>query len=206
HTDLLLEEAAKQSMRDGEHEDSLLWIKRSAFTVLSLVEDYSHLSRLEGGQLPLAKAPLQLNTLLKRVEQQYKAQAQHGGLTLALDLQKELPWIEGDSSALERVFTNLVSNALKFTPAGGRITISSAHRRKEVVVAVVDNGPGIAPEDLPFIFEKYRRAAAARPHKGTGLGLFIVKALVEAHDGRITAESTPGSGTRFQVALPATSG
>lgn len=202
HADLLLEEAKEQGVEDKEREDSLLWMKSSALTVLSLVENYLDLSRLEEGQRTLAQVPVRLNELLGRVRQQYKAEAQQRRIALELDLQKELPVIAGDSLALERVFANLISNALKFTPAGGIITISSASHQGEAVTTVADNGPGIAPEELPFIFDKYRRTASAGQRKGTGLGLFIVKTLVEAHSGRVEVQSALGQGTCFSVFLP----
>ena len=111
-----------------------------------------------------------------------------------------------DSTTLERVFANLVHNALKFTPETGRVVVSARPQSagaEEVLVEVRDTGPGIAPEELPFLFEKYRRAAATRKQEGTGLGLFIVKTLVEAQGGRIEVESRLGSGTCFRVLLPA---
>jgi len=205
HADLLLEEAETRGMRESEQEDSLLWIKQGALSVLSLVENYLNLSRIEAGQFTLNKIPLQLNDLLDRVGQQCRAAARQGGITLEVQLEKELPWVEGDRLALERVFANLVSNAVKFTPVGGHITISSAQHGKEVWATVADSGPGIASEELSAIFEKYRRTAATRQQPGTGLGLFIVKALMEAHGGRVTVESTLGAGSRFQVILPAAS-
>jgi len=110
--------------------------------------------------------------------------------------------IAGDPLALERVFANLMDNALRFTPELGRVRVSSAWRNSEVVVAVADTGPGVAPEEIPGLFEKYQRAAASQHRKGSGLGLFIVKALVEAHRGRVEVESTLGNGSCFSVFLP----
>jgi signal transduction histidine kinase len=104
--------------------------------------------------------------------------------------------------ALERVFANLMHNALKFTPERGRVKVSSSRQKDEVVVAVADTGLGIAPEEMPLIFEKYQRAAATQRREGTGLGLSVVKALVGAHGGRVEVESTLGRGTCFSVFLP----
>jgi signal transduction histidine kinase len=109
---------------------------------------------------------------------------------------------------LERIFANLVHNALKFTPATGQVVVS-AHQRtngaREVVVEVRDTGPGIAPEELSSLFVKYHRIAATRQQEGTGLGLFIVKTLVEAQGGQVEVESRLGQGTCFRILLPAVS-
>jgi len=200
YTEMLLDEAKEQKQAT---EDLLRGLKRGALSVRSLLANYLELSRLEAGRLILMKQPLRLNNLLRRIGQQYEAEAQRRHITLELHLQQELPEIEGDELALERILTNLVHNALKFTPACGQVTISSAHQDNEVVVAVADTGPGMVAEEIPLLFEKYRRAEKARSQEGTGLGLFIVKALVEAHGGRIEVQSTPGQGACFQVILEA---
>jgi len=166
------------------------------------VTNYLDLSKVEAGRLTLDKKPLMVNSILQRVEQQYEAEAQRSDLSLELQLAQELPVVEGDPLALERVFANLVHNALKFTPERGRVTVSSGQQDSEVVVRVADTGPGIGAEELPFIFERYRRASASRSQEGVGLGLFIVKALVEGHGGRVEVESSSGGGSCFSVFLP----
>jgi len=200
YAEMLLDQARE---REAHKEvDLLARLKSSALTVHSLVANYLDFSKIEAGHLTLTKEPLAVNSVLGQVGQQYEAEAQRRCLTLEVRLQDVLPWVKGDPLALERVFANLLSNALKFTPAGGRVRVSSAQQNGEVVVTVADTGPGIAAEDLPFLFEKYHRAAATQQHEGVGLGLFIAKALVAAHGGRIEVESTPGSGTSFAVFLP----
>jgi two-component system OmpR family sensor kinase len=119
-----------------------------------------------------------------------------------MHLQGELPLVDGDSLALERVFANLLHNALKFTPQSGQIIIRSFAQPDAVVVMIADSGPGIAHDDIASLFEKYRRAKQARTTDGAGLGLFIVKALVEAHGGQVRVESAPGQGACFSVFLP----
>ena len=188
-----------------EQEDMVRRLEVNARAALSLVANYLDLSKIEAGRLILVKKPLGLNELLSRVGQQYEAEAQRQHITLEFHLQQELPAVEGDALALERVFANLVHNALKFTPKLGRVTIRSGQQNSEVVVAVADTGPGIASEEVPFVFEKYRRAAVGQSREGVGLGLFIVKALVEAHAGRVEVESTPGQGSCFSVYLPVAS-
>jgi signal transduction histidine kinase len=117
-------------------------------------------------------------------------------------LQPKLPWVEGDPTALERILSNLVYNALKFTPSEGEVTVSSTLREGEVVIVVADTGPGLPAEEIPLLFVKYRRAVGSRRQAGLGLGLFIAKTLVERHGGRIEVESVVGSGTQFRVILP----
>ena len=104
--------------------------------------------------------------------------------------------------ALERIFANLLYNAIKFTPKQGCITLSSASRAGEVTVSVADTGPGIPAAEVPSLFEKYRRAGGVRQKEGAGLGLFIVKTFVERHGGRVEVDSTPPNGTCFRVVLP----
>jgi len=200
YTEVLLEEA-----REGdslEQEDILQRLKSNALMAISLVSNYLDLSKIEAGPLTLAKYSLGLNELLSWVEQQYEAEARQCHITLEFQLQPELPAVEEDTLALERVFANLMNNALKFTPELGRVTVSSMQQSGEVVVAVTDTGPGIAPEEVPSVFEKYRQGAASPSRQGVGLGLFIVKTLVEGHGGRVEVESTVGQGTCFSVYLP----
>jgi len=200
YTDYLLEDPGQRDAT--KREEVLPWIKSNAFTILSLVNNYLDLSRIEDKQLNLHKEPISVNDLLNRIARQYAGEARHRQITLELQLQKKPPWVEGDHLALERIFANLVYNALKFTPKQGKVTVSSAARHGEVVVTVADTGPGIPTEEIPILFGKYQRAAGARRKDGTGLGLFIVKTLVEAHHGRIEVESQLGSGTCFRIFLP----
>jgi two-component system sensor histidine kinase/response regulator len=202
YTEMLREGAREQGDRRGE--DLLNRIESSALTIHSLVSNYLDLSKIEAGQLNLAKRSLALNDILSRVGRQYESESHRRHLTLEIHLQKELPRIEGDPVALERVFANLLHNGLKFTPERGRVTIISAQQNREVMAAISDTGPGMAAAEIPLLFEKYWRAEHTKPQEGAGLGLFIVKALVEAHSGRVEVASTPGVGTCFSVFLPVT--
>jgi PAS domain S-box-containing protein len=203
--------------------DFLVRIRDNALTINSLIANYLDLARAEAGQLTLQKSTLPLSPFLKGIVEQYMGIAQRHHLTLTLELGENLPPLKADRMALERVFTNLVRNALKFTPETGRITVtarqwqhrngpngttaggtteSSSLTQQGVVVEVSDTGPGIAPDDIPLLFQKYRRTNASRNQEGTGLGLFIVKTMVEAHGGRVEVESQLGSGSCFRVILP----
>jgi two-component system phosphate regulon sensor histidine kinase PhoR len=203
YTDLLTEMAQQRGAT--EEEKILSKLHTNALTVHSLVTNYLDLSRIEARHLDLAKKPMALNDVLRQVERQYEAEARRRHLSLEMSLQEGLPAIEGNPLALERVFANLLQNALKFTPALGRVTLSSAQHDEGVVAAVTDTGPGIAPEEIPSLFEKYKRAQSSQYQEGTGLGLFIARALVEAHGGRIEVASVPGQGAQFAVVFPVAS-
>jgi PAS domain S-box-containing protein len=181
----------------------LPWIKSSGLTILSLVNNYLDLSRIEDQSSTPKCEPVGLNDLLLRIGQQYEGEAQHRKIGFELSLQPKLPWVESDPVAIDRILANLVHNALKFTPPNGKVTVSSSFRESEVVVTVADTGPGIASEEIPLLFEKYRRVTGSRRKDGLGLGLFIVKTLIERHGGRIEVDSVVGSGTQFHVILPA---
>ena len=185
-----------------EQQDIVMRMQASADTVLSLVANYLNLTKIEAGSLALSRRPLALNQLLQSIGDQYGGEAQRQGIAFEQDLAPDLPTIEADELALERAFSNLVHNAVKFTPANGRVTIRSAQKDGQIVVQVQDSGCGISPEDLPSIFQPYRRGETRQAREGTGLGLCITKTLVEAHGGRITVDSTPGRGTCFSISLP----
>ena len=203
YADILLEEATARGATASEA--MLRRLKGNVLTVHHLVTNHLDASRIETGHLALAKGPVVLNELLLQIGRQYEADAQHRHITLEFQLQEDLPVIQADGLTLERVFTNLIHNALKFTPEQGKITVSSSQPNPDVVsVAVADTGPGIPPEELGSIFEKYRQGERSGLREGTGLGLYIVQAFVNAHGGWVAVESTLGQGTRFSVYLPVT--
>jgi two-component system phosphate regulon sensor histidine kinase PhoR len=131
-----------------------------------------------------------------------EAQAQQSDISIELDVATDLPLPYVDASRIEQVLLNLLQNALNFTPSGGSVTLTAAPEDDHIVVRVQDTGIGIAPDDLPHIFERFYKADRARSSGGTGLGLAIAKHLVERHGGRIWAESQPGQGTTVSFMLP----
>jgi two-component system phosphate regulon sensor histidine kinase PhoR len=198
--EMVLEGVKAHGLKDEE--ELLERLRGSVTTIDSLVTNYLDFSRIESGALTLIKMPLVIERVLQRTRLQYEAEARRRHVRLEVDPTPDNLVVEGDMLALERIFANLVHNALKFTPAGGVIRITTTLRQNMAIITVADTGVGIAPEDRSLLFEKYRRSAAQRQREGTGLGLAIVKALVEAHKGRVEVESAPGQGSRFSIYLP----
>lgn len=169
-----------------------------------LVMDLLALARLEAGTADLQRNPVDLAALLKGVVAKFAPQAQQGQVKLCAELSGDLMLI-GDGDRLAQVFTNLVDNALKFTPSGGQVTVSARAVAGSALVNVIDNGPGIDPQDQPRIFERFYQVDKSRKGgsgRGVGLGLAIAAQIVAAHSGRIALESQPGQGATFSVSLP----
>jgi len=174
-----------------------------------LVEQLLELARWDAGQIVLAQEPVDLSQLLNSCAERMSWRAQEKGVKLTVEAES-LPPLLGDGDRLMQVFTNLLDNALTYTPPGGSVTVAAEgvegpEGRREVEVSVTDTGPGIPAQELPRIFERFYRLDKARAggRRGAGLGLAIVKEIVEAHGGRVWAESVVGLGTRFVVRLPA---
>jgi two-component system, OmpR family, phosphate regulon sensor histidine kinase PhoR len=173
--------------------------------LVQLVEELLELSRIESGEVPLARQPVEMAAVLAKAVERLRPQAEKQGLNLTLEVAPNLPPIVGDAERLERVAVNLIHNALKFTPAGGSIHVSADFVGGAVTVKVSDTGVGIAPEDLPRIFERFYKADRARGIGGTGLGLAVVKHTVEAHGGTVSVQSELGHGSTFSFSVPAAS-
>jgi PAS domain S-box-containing protein len=197
----------KGSRLDGEKgEKYLSIIKDETEKVETLVQDFLEFSRIQTGRLKLNLGPTSVDALLMDLHQVYEPKAADLGISLRLEKSDDLSTIEGDARQLRRVFTNLLDNALKFSDKPGSITVSSRQgEESNVVVTVKDEGRGIPPEELPLIFDAFHRGKAGEKIKGFGLGLASVKAIVEAHGGRVLVESEPGKGSTFNVVLPLSS-
>ncbi|CAN5649268.1 hypothetical protein BH09CHL1_BH09CHL1_20500 [soil metagenome] len=178
------------------HEESLL--------LNGLVADLQELALAEAGQLPLMRAPVELHEPILNALDAIRPQAEARDLTLDSNLPDVLPEVLVDSSRLSQILRNLLRNAVTHTPPGGRIDVRAIAANNQVEIAVHDTGHGIEPEHLPFIFDRFYRAdpARARDTGGSGLGLAVVKNLVEAHGGTITASSTINAGSTFTFTLP----
>jgi len=177
---------------------------KSAGKMLSMIEDVLDAYRLEVGLLPIDRHPCNVGSLLRGCVSDGEREAIVHGSTLVSDISSDIPCLELDGKQIGRVFANLIGNAVKFTPRRGTIHLIGRLADGALLVEVSDTGIGIPAEELPRIFNKYFRATVAQGFKGTGLGLTISKAIVEAHGGSINVESVVGKGSRFSVCLPLT--
>jgi two-component system phosphate regulon sensor histidine kinase PhoR len=167
-----------------------------------MVEELLELSRIESGQVPLRLAPTPVAELVIPPVDRLRPQAERAGLEFTVLLPPQAPPVLADADRARMVLTNLVHNALKFTPPGGSVTVAARPAGDEVVISVQDTGVGIPAEDLSRIFERFYKADRARSGGGTGLGLAIAKHVIQGHGGRIWAESVEGKGSTFYFTLP----
>jgi two-component system phosphate regulon sensor histidine kinase PhoR len=170
--------------------------------LIQLVEELLELSRIESGEVPLAVAPADIGALLSFVVERLKPQAERKRVALRIEAGEALKDIAVDAQRLERAVGNLVHNAIKFTPEGGSVKVSAAAKDGSVVIQVSDTGIGIAPEDLPRIFERFYKVDHSRASGGSGIGLAVVKHTAEAHGGSVRAESEFGRGSTFSLSIP----
>lgn len=177
-------------------------------TMTQMVEELLELSRIESGQVPLRLEETAVANLLHTAIERLKGQAKRNAITITLDLPPDLPPVLADPGRIHQVVANLLHNAIKFTPTNGTIHIS-AHADNgrfppEVVIAIQDNGSGIAEEDIARIFERFFKSdrARTRGQSGTGLGLAISRHIVQAHNGRIWVKSKEKKGSTFTFTLP----
>lgn len=168
-----------------------------------LIDDLKTISLAEAGELPLTIQAVSADIILKRTANAYRVQAERAQIELLTEIAPGLPNIEIDVERMMQVLGNLMSNALRYTPAGGQIILAADQSGEKVRIRVTDNGAGIAPEELPYVFERSFRGDKARQQQNgeTGLGLAIAKSLVEAQGGQIHVESRPGEGTKFTILL-----
>jgi signal transduction histidine kinase len=171
--------------------------------LLALINDILDLSKVEAGQVELEIAPFSLRDALERGVVMVREWATRDGVSVAFVADPDADVVEGDERRIRQVIFNLISNAVKFTPAGGAIDVDSSRVNGEVRVAVSDTGPGVAPGDRERIFDEFQQAEAGLDQReGTGLGLAVSKRLVELHGGRIWVESELGKGSTFVFTLP----
>jgi len=188
-------------------DDQKKWLGKVVETVrqlVSLVNDFLDVSKLEAGHIDLNLEPIAVEELFDAVLDNYQIVAKDREILLRKKVGATPQPIRGDRRRLEQVLGNLVSNALKFTPADGAVELGADWSHTETTVWVKDTGIGIAPEEIGNLFEKYKQTASGRTseHKGTGLGLAICKMIVQAHGGKIWAESRPDEGAKFAFTLP----
>jgi signal transduction histidine kinase len=199
YVDLMLED------EDDEQKRGYLGIvERNAQRLLKLVSDLLFSAQLQGGRLEFERSEVDLHRLVLQSVESARPRAEAAGIELVLDAEA-VPSVDGEAVRLAQLLDNLVSNAIKFTPGGGRVSVHLSPRDGLVRFEISDTGIGIPEDERERLFERFFRSQTAleRQIQGTGLGLYISKAIVEAHGGRIGVQSEPGEGTTFVVELPA---
>ena len=166
--------------------------------LLTLIDHMLDSARLQSGNMSMDFQPVRLDALLKDVVLRVKGRRQNLDIILNLT---PVPPIKADAVRLAQIFDNLFDNAIKYAP-GSTVTISLQKKDNWQIISFSDLGPGIPPEHIPFLFERFYRVPGKFSKSGTGLGLFICKQLVQAHHGRISIKTTPGKGTAFRIELP----
>ncbi len=197
----LLIRSIRKGQLGGFEERSAEAIVSGARRMNSMIQDLVDSARMESGQLRLHRDALDLGPLLRTLLEQLDGVLEVD--RIRVEAPAELPPVLADGDRLERILTNLLSNALKYSPTRSPVTVSLTVGNDEVITSVSDRGQGIPPEELPQLFQRYRRMRQAQEHRdGLGLGLYIARRLVEAHGGRMWVESQVGKGSIFSFSLP----
>lgn len=200
--------ALTETLSEGALEDPpaarrfLARMETEVDALTQMTNELLELTRIESGQVPLDLKPLAPSRLLDSASERMRLQAERAGLGLVIETAANLPRAMADFPRLEQVLVNLIHNAVKFTSPGGQITLSAEQDGKFVRFSVRDTGAGIPAEILPRIFERFYKADRARSSGGTGLGLSIARHMVEAHGGKIWAESEENRGSTFSFTIP----
>jgi signal transduction histidine kinase len=201
--------ALKDAQLSPEERQRFLSISlRNMASLRRLVDELFELARLDARQVTMKPEQLQIAELAQDVALKLEPRARDSGVSIAVQRQGELPLVAADVGMIERVLTNLVENALRFTPRGGSVRLELGAESKAVRVTVADTGSGISAEDLPHVFERFYRADRSRERDsdGAGLGLAIARQIVDLHGSALTVESSPGRGARFSFSLSAATG
>jgi two-component system phosphate regulon sensor histidine kinase PhoR len=200
--------AIVETLQDGAIDDKkiamdfLAKVDAEIDGLTQLVNELMQLSRIESGRDKLEMKPTDINLLLHETMSRLYPQAERQHLIINEQLATDLPAVKVDDQRLKQVIINILHNAIKFTAAGGQITVTSQQEGGTVVVHIADTGIGILEDDLPHIFERFYKADKSRSGAGNGLGLAIAKHIIQAHGGSIWAQSTPGQGSVFSFSLP----
>jgi signal transduction histidine kinase len=170
----------------------------------ALFDDMFELAQLDRIEIALEKSPVSLTELIQESLERFQAISKEQNVQLTADVGDEVDPVTLNSAKISRVLDNLLSNSLRYTPAGGRVVVTAGRDGENILVAVEDSGPGFNEADIPRLFEQFYRGEQARTRAtgGAGLGLAIARGVVEAHDGRIWAENTPNGGARVSFTLP----
>jgi two-component system, OmpR family, phosphate regulon sensor histidine kinase PhoR len=204
--------AVVETLQDGAIDDPsvardfLDRINNEVDRLAQMVDELIELSRLETGKAVLKRETVNLNNLIREITDYLEPQAKRKNITLYNSIEEDLPTVEADQERIRQVVINLLHNAIKFTPEGGKITLSTRLENGKVTTEITDTGIGISKEDLPHIFERFFKADRSRSGGGSGLGLAIAKHIVQSHGGEIRVQSREGQGSTFSFSLPLTGG
>jgi PAS domain S-box-containing protein len=176
-------------------------IRQAAEQMDSLIQDLLDVTRVEAGRLSVDLLPVDTGTLLEESLRTLEPVAESKSIRLRLDAASDLPAVVADGERIAQALSNLVGNAVKFSPAGNEVTVKAAERDGDVIVSVADNGPGMTPDQLAHAFDRFWQSRRT-DREGAGLGLAITKGIIDAHGGRIWAESEVGRGSTFHFTLP----
>ncbi len=194
--------ALRHERTPEEYREALAGVRLGTEEMTRMIENLLELARADAGQLPVSRTKQDLSAVVDEAAAHVRPLAEQKAIRIESSSQGQLA-VSGDRGLLRRLLLIVLDNALKFTPRQGRIAIRAFREGPACVVEVTDNGCGIAPQDLPRIFDRFYQADAARSGGGSGLGLAIAQWIVLSHRGTIQAESEPGQGTRVRIALPA---
>jgi signal transduction histidine kinase len=196
----VLEDNAPSS--PSERAELLTTIRESATWANRLIQDLLDVTSIERGQLSLQARPEDPAQIVLQAIHMFDVEAEQHEISLSAKVPTNLPLIQVDSARIVQVLGNLLRNAIKFTPAGGQITVALEPRDGQLAFSVRDTGNGIAPDDLARVFDRFWHLSDGASVRGTGLGLSIAKGIVDAHGGRIWVESAPGAGSLFSFTVP----
>jgi signal transduction histidine kinase len=204
YVELLL--SGKAGPLPEEQREHLMQVQKGAEILRNFVDDIMDLAKFDSAQKELHKRPTDLKSLAQSVVDLQRVKADELGVAFENRMPERLPPVPADEIELRRVLSNLVANALKFTPAGGKVTLDARPNHKSMLVSVSDSGCGIPPDKLTQVFVKFYKVpetlSRLRAPAGVGLGLAICQGIVEAHGGRIWAESDLGFGSKFCFTIP----
>ena len=204
YTSTLIEDMTAPSLESSTRKEFLEIIQQQSNKLLGLIDDLLDLSKVEISETMLNISEGSINEVIKIAISSVSGFAESKNIKIISDLDENIPIINFDAMRMRQVIVNLLENAIKYSPNGEVVKISSKEAQREVIIAVEDHGPGIKKADIPKIFDKFTQIEGinTREFDGMGIGLKLVKHYVELHGGKIWVESEPGKGSTFYISVP----
>jgi signal transduction histidine kinase len=185
----------------AQQKEFIARIQSSVGSITTLIADLLDLGKIESG-IDSRKEPVRINGVAVSALESVRARSEAKQIQLKVSLQEDIPPLHGNPTRLRQMISNLLDNAVKYTPEKGTVSLSCQMEEGQILLRVSDTGIGIPPSEVPQIFNKFYRATNVQNTVGTGLGLSIVKSIVDIHNGRVWVDSLPGKGTTFTIVLP----